>query len=230
MKLVILGAGGLAREVQQLVSDINYFNDGLSQDPLRRYVLKEKIELLGFVDENKENHGKTVHNIPVLGGFEWLRNAGPEIQLALGVGFPRIKKKFVTMLQELGLDFQFPTLVHPTANIGDNVKLGWGALVMMNNSITVDITIGDYALINQGCSIGHDTVIGQFASLAPHCVISGYTEIGEGADLGSNVVTKPGVKIGDWSAVGLQAGVVKDIPAKVVAIGCPAKPIKTLDE
>jgi sugar O-acyltransferase (sialic acid O-acetyltransferase NeuD family) len=219
-EIVILGAGGLAREIQQIVKDINthafFKNERL---PLR---------LLGFIDEDKDNHGKIIHGIPVLGGFEWLRDYEFNVNLVLGSGFPQVKKRFVELAEQNG-GFRFTTLVHPLAHIGDNVKLGEGVVIMMHNSITVDIEIGDYAMINQGCSIGHDTKIGKYACLSPHCVISGHTTIGEGVELGSNVVTKPGVSIGDWSVVGLQSGVVKDIPSRVVAVGCPAKPIKSLE-
>ena len=216
MGLVILGAGGLAREVLQSVKDI--YATGKF----------EGICPLGFIDEDESNHGKIIHGLSVLGGFDWLLKASPQLNLAMGVGFPRIRKKFVDNLENLGLRFRFPALIHPTAHIGGNVKFGHGAQVMMHNSITVDITVGNYVLINQGCSIGHDTVIEDFACLSPHCVISGHSHICEGADLGSNVITKPGVKVGAWSVVGLQSGVVKDIPEKVVAVGCPAKPIKDL--
>lgn len=213
-KLVILGAGGLAREIQQIISDIN------AED--------STFELIGFIDENVENHGKMIRQVPVLGDFEWLeKNKNKQIGLVLGTGFPKIKKRFVGLVRQIRL-FSFPVLIHPMAHIGNNVKIGGGVVIMMHNSITVDIEIGDYAMINQGCSIGHDTRIGRFASLSPHCVISGHTTIGEGVDLGSNVATKPGVSIGDWSVIGLQSGVIKDIPARVVAVGCPAEVIRTL--
>lgn len=217
MGLIILGAGGLAREVLQLVDDIC-----LS-------AFRPDLIPLGFIDEDTNNHDNLIHNLPVLGGFDYLLGAPATTKLAMGVGFPRIRKKFVQNLEEMGLKFEFPVLVHPAACVGKNVLFLDGVQVMMHNSVTVDITVGKYCLINQGCSIGHDTVIEDFACLSPHCVISGHTHIGEGADLGSNVVTKPGTRIGAWSVVGLQSGVVKDIPEKVVAVGCPAKPIKTLE-
>lgn len=215
--LIILGAGGLAREVLQLVTDI-YFTNG-----------RFDITPAGFIDENPDNHGKTIHGLPVFGGFDYLSKIMPTARLAMGVGSPKTRKKFADNLEKMGLKFKFPVLVHPTANVGRNVNFGEGAQVMMHNSITVDITVGKHVLVNQGCSIGHDTVIENFACLSPHCVISGYTHIGEGADLGSNVVTKTGMKIGAWSVVGLQAGVIRDIPERVVAVGCPAKPIKTIE-
>ncbi|HEY4475056.1 MAG TPA: acetyltransferase [Candidatus Paceibacterota bacterium] len=234
MKIVILGAGGLAREVLQLVKDIGKFNSRIEVCPnfvhplSDNYVLHEKLEPIGFIDENQANHGKIIHKVPVLGGFEWLKNADSNTCLTMGVGFPRVRKKFFDIIQNLGLKFNFPVLVHPTAHIGENVKFGEGSQVMMNNSITVDITVGEHVHINQGCSIGHDVVIGNFVYLSPHCVISGYTYIGEGADIGSNASTRPLSKIGAWSVLGLNAGVVKDIPERVIAVGCPAKPIKEL--
>ena len=54
-KLVIIGAGGFAREVAWLIEDIN-------KD-------KKQLDLIGFIDENEANHGKVLNGYPVLGGL-----------------------------------------------------------------------------------------------------------------------------------------------------------------
>ena len=74
------------------------------------------------------------------------------------------------------------------------------------------------------------TRIGPYASLSPHCTISGNTTIGEGVDMGSAVATRPGVAIGAWSVLGLNAGVVTDVPPGVLAVGCPARVKRRLTE
>lgn len=217
-KLAILGAGGFAREVQQLIKDINMHLD------VNR--CEEKIKLVGFIDENTKNHHKIIHGAPVLGNFEYLENANRNIMLALGIGCPTIKKKFVKNSLDLG--FSFMTLVHPQTCVGENVKIGAGVIITAGNYLTVDITIKDYAMINLNCTIGHDVTIGQFATLSPHATISGFTVIEDGVELGSAVTTIPGKCIGAWSMIGAGTLVTKNIPKNVVAVGCPAKVIKEL--
>ncbi|CAM5526834.1 sugar O-acetyltransferase [Streptomyces pilosus] len=52
--------------------------------------------------------------------------------------------------------------------------------------------------------------------------------IGDNVWLGGGVIVCPGVSIGDDSVIGAGAVVTKDIPAGVVAVGNPARPVRTL--
>ncbi|MBO1330757.1 sugar O-acetyltransferase [Streptomyces sp. VRA16 Mangrove soil] len=52
--------------------------------------------------------------------------------------------------------------------------------------------------------------------------------IGDNVWLGGGVIVCPGVTIGDNSVIGAGAVVTKDVPANVVAVGNPARPIRTL--
>lgn len=52
--------------------------------------------------------------------------------------------------------------------------------------------------------------------------------IGNNVWLGGGVIVCPGVTIGDDSVIGAGAVVTKDIPAGVVAVGNPARPVRTL--
>ncbi|MER7196995.1 maltose acetyltransferase [Streptomyces sp. CB01635] len=52
--------------------------------------------------------------------------------------------------------------------------------------------------------------------------------IGDNVWLGGGVIVCPGVTIGDNSVIGAGAVVTKDIPANVVAVGNPARPVRTL--
>ncbi|MGB8946309.1 MAG: sugar O-acetyltransferase [Streptomyces sp.] len=52
--------------------------------------------------------------------------------------------------------------------------------------------------------------------------------IGDNVWLGGGVIVCPGVTIGDNSVIGAGAVVTKDVPADVVAVGNPARPIRGL--
>ncbi|MFE9853134.1 sugar O-acetyltransferase [Streptomyces sp. NPDC005576] len=52
--------------------------------------------------------------------------------------------------------------------------------------------------------------------------------IGDNVWLGGGVIVCPGVSIGDNSVVGAGSVVTKDIPAGVVAVGNPARPVRTI--
>ncbi|WP_320781835.1 sugar O-acetyltransferase [Streptomyces sp. CRN 30] len=52
--------------------------------------------------------------------------------------------------------------------------------------------------------------------------------IGDNVWLGGGVIVLPGVTIGDNSVIGAGAVVTKDVPAGVVAVGSPARPVRDL--
>jgi maltose O-acetyltransferase len=54
--------------------------------------------------------------------------------------------------------------------------------------------------------------------------------IGDNVWLGGGVLVLPGVSIGDNTVVGAGAVVTRDLPANVVAVGNPARILRTIDE
>ena len=56
--IVIVGVGGLGREIAEWVEDINE--------------VKPTFNLLGFLDDDASKQGTTRHDLPVLGGIDWL--------------------------------------------------------------------------------------------------------------------------------------------------------------
>jgi maltose O-acetyltransferase len=54
--------------------------------------------------------------------------------------------------------------------------------------------------------------------------------IGDNVWLGGGVIVLPGVTIGDNTVVGAGAVVTRDLPANVVAVGNPARVVRTIDE
>jgi maltose O-acetyltransferase len=53
--------------------------------------------------------------------------------------------------------------------------------------------------------------------------------IGDNAWIGSGAIVLPGVTIGEHTVVGAGAVVTRDLPANVVALGCPARVVRHLD-
>ncbi|PAP76392.1 acetyltransferase [Rubrivirga marina] len=208
--LVIYGTGGFARETLQVALDIN--EDGGTWN------------VLGFLDDDPEQHGQSIHDLPVLGGAGWLTNRS-DVQVAVGIGSTPAKRKVVRRLAD-AQHSAFATLIHPRAWIGRRVGVGAGTIVCAGTMVTTDIEIGDHVILNLDCTVGHDTQIEQFTTVAPSVNISGDIRIGEGCDLGTGAAIIQGVSIGAWTVLGAGAVVVRDLPANVTAVGAPARAIK----
>lgn len=210
--LIIIGAGGFAREASVLIEEINKIDNG-----------RKKWKLLGFVDEDEAKWGLRLRGYPVLGGWEALAELPQEVVVICVIGDPEAKKKLVTTA---GQGRQFATLIHPDVVLAEDIKVGKGVLINKGCLLTTEITIGDHASINPGCGIGHNAVIGDFTTLMWRVNVSGAAEIGEGCLLGSGAIVLQQKRIGSWSTVGAGAVVTADLPAGCTAVGIPATVIK----
>lgn len=110
-----------------------------------------------------------------------------------------------------------------------------------------NLSFGFHSTINKGCFLNaRDLItIGDYVHISPCCILNtgglDHTKIKQdrihihepiliedGVWIGSGVIVNPGVTIGENSVIGSGAVVTKDIPKNVVAVGVPARVIKTL--
>ena len=108
-------------------------------------------------------------------------------------------------------------------NVSRNVKIGNGCKLQNNVSLYEGLEAEDYVFFGPSCVLTND--------LTPRAKYpkghAGYikTLIKQGATIGANATIVCGHTIGKWAMIGAGAVVVKDIPAGVVAVGVPAKPL-----
>lgn len=210
-KVVILGAGGFAREVLWVFREANEIN--------------QQWEALGFIDENPENQGKAICDLPVLGSFEWFKTVDKSnIKVICGTGSPRTKQHLAEKAESLGLEFC--SVIHPNVRMSEYVEIGKGTVITAGNIITTQVKIGNHVSLNLDCTIGHDDVIEDYCNIAPGAHISGNVTLKEGVNFGTGAVILQGVTVGKWSIIGAGAAVINDIPDNVTAVGVPAKVIK----
>lgn len=93
------------------------------------------------------------------------------------------------------------------------------------------ITLGKNVHITNGVKfLTHDGGTLLFRSRVPDLEITKPIVIGNDVYIGNEVIILPGVHIGNRCIIGAGAVVSKDIPDNSVAVGVPARVIKTTDE
>lgn len=196
LKKAIFGAGGFAREVYHHMLDDNLY------------------DITFFVDDEFAKE-----NIKPLSEFD------PSIyEIIIAVGNPLIRKQIVKKLPE---ETKYFTYIHKSAQILDkNIKIGRGSIICANCILTTNIELGEHVHLNLSTTIGHDTSIGDYFTSAPGVHISGNCTIKNCVYFGTNASLKEKKYVEDYSIVGLNAGVVKDIKESGTYIGCPATKIK----
>jgi len=115
-------------------------------------------------------------------------------------------------------------------NIGRNVFIGYDVWMDFNNASL--ISIGDGAHIANRCLLlCHQRDLTDYYSGDDYAKLSykkGAITIGEGVMIGMGTIVLPGVTIGDGSIVGAGSIVTRDIPEWSIAVGRPAKVIKSI--
>lgn len=204
--LVIVGAGAHARDVLQVVSDLN--------------AVRPAWRVTGLLSEDPAVHGHEVAGQPVLGGLDWLGGRAG-VAAVVAVGTPAARRRLVRRIG--GRVAEWPTLVHPTAFVGARSRIGPGSMVLPGAIVMTDVTIGGFVSVNIGCHVSHDTRVEDFATIAPGANLSGSVRVGEGSDIGTGAAIIQGISVGSWSVVGAGAVVVRDLPDNCTAVGVPAR-------
>lgn len=212
--LVIFGTGGMAREVHQIIEDIN--------------LVSPVLNFLGFLDGNHERHANEVHGCKVLGDIDWLLRTDVQdvVHVVVAVGNTVVKRRIVESIKQK-TTAKFITLVHPRAWVGNRVTIGDGSIICAGALITTDITVGNHVIVNIGSTLTHDVLIEDYVTIAPKVNVSGAVRVGQGTDVGTGSTIIQGRVIGEWSIVGAGAVVVTDVEANVTVVGAPAKTIKS---
>ncbi|AIY82498.1 sugar O-acyltransferase, sialic acid O-acetyltransferase NeuD family protein [Clostridium baratii str. Sullivan] len=206
--IVIIGAGGFGREVAWLIDDINE--------------VEKSWNLLGFIDENEDTHGKVLNGYRVLGGFEYLENKS-DIYYVCAIGNAKLRKKII---EEKCQYLKSATLIHPSVIMSKFNEIGDGTIICADSILTVNTNVGKHVIINLDCTIGHDTKVNDYVTIYPSVNISGNCLIEECVEIGTGTQIIQGKKIGEGSIIGAGSVVVKEIENNCIAVGAPAKKIK----
>ncbi|AGW91661.1 hypothetical protein N234_16655 [Ralstonia pickettii DTP0602] len=210
--LVIYGAGGFAREVLQVALDMN--------------AEAQRWDVQGFLVDPGYEVSEPVHGLPVITTDSWEAPANVEMVVAIGDTSAR---RAIAERMQARFGVRFATLIHPSAWVGRQVKMGEGTVICAGAMITTDIVIGRHVHVNLGCTIGHDAVLEDFVTLNPSVNVSGNVHLCEGVMAGTGVKLIPHVRVGAGTVLGAGAVAVADLPPDVTAVGVPAKAIRKHD-
>ena len=123
-----------------------------------------------------------------------------------------------------GADAPIVSIIHPSAVISPNARLGAGTVVMAGAVVNIDSVLGQSVIINTGATIDHDCKVSDAVHIGPGASISGNVSLGFASWIGVGACVRQGQQIGDQVMVGAGAVVVSDLPDGVVVKGNPAKP------
>lgn len=143
------------------------------------------------------------------------------------MGTCTVKYKIRKRIQDAKL--VYANLVHPSVIFGKGAALsGEGIVIQAGTILAPYCVIKSYVTINLDATIGHDAIVEEYATIAPGVHLSGFSRIGRGSNVGTGCAVIEGVSVGKECVLGANAAVIRNIPDYSVAVGVPAKVIKTV--
>ena len=135
-------------------------------------------------------------------------------------------------------------IVGDQAQVRERVTLGEGAVVGRGCGVDNDVSIAAGARIQSNCYLAAHAVVEDDVFLGPAVVTTNDDTIGRsgageplrgptirrGARVGAGVVLTPGVEIGEEAFVAAGAVVTRDVPARAVVMGVPARKVREVPD
>lgn len=199
-RLIIIGARALGREVCNYAREVGF-------------------DVVGFLDDKADAlHGFAGYP-PILGSVEnWAVHVDDRYVCAVGDSLMRAK--YAAIIEQKG--GSFVSVIHPTAYVGPNVKMGDGCVVCPFAVVDCDLTMGRHVIANTHAYVAHDCVLEDYVTLSPNVHLGGRTIIRHAAFLGINASTIPDTEIGKYSYVAAGACVTNAVIGSVLVAGVPA--------
>jgi len=148
--LVIVGAGGLGKEIACLVNGLTDFF------------------VQGFYDDGLAQGELVLGKYKVLGNIQSLAEMQTDVSVVIAFGNPKMRKKCWDALQE-NANIQFSNLIHPSALIMSDERIQWGkgVIVFPLAVLTTDLSIGNNVVVHTGASVHHDVSVGDHSVIMP---------------------------------------------------------------
>lgn len=207
--LIIVGASGFGKEVAWLAKRLG-------------------IEILGFLDDDKNLKCEFFYNYPVLGLIDdWINYSNVDFTIA--IASPRIRKLIVNKMFLTGTP-EFKTLIDPSVEVdNDEIEIGKGSIICAGSICTANVKIGNFSIINKQCSIGHDVIISDFCTIAPKTMVGGSVHLQDGVEVGASCSIRQQLTVEKGANIGMGSVVVKSVEPNSLYLGSPAKKIRLLE-
>jgi sugar O-acyltransferase (sialic acid O-acetyltransferase NeuD family) len=200
-RIGLIGYGELGQQVEKFI--------------IHKYI---KPEIFYFDDYL---HKKKNKNSFTFGSYTQSRFSGLLFFVCLGYKHLNEKKEIIKKLTAKGRNL--PSLVHDTAYISPDAKVGKGSIIYPMSNIDKNTIIGSGVIVNNSSVISHDNKIGDCCYISPGVVTSGFVRINDCCFIGSGAVISNNVTISKGCTIGAGTVVAKNVSAGKSAVGNPMK-------
>ncbi|RIV27600.1 acetyltransferase [Fibrisoma montanum] len=188
---------------------------------------RNQVVVYGFLDDNKELHGKEFGAVSVLGETDddgFLKLIGQKCEAFIAISDTRVRKRLVKMLNERR-KVQPVNAIHDTAVVSATASLGHGNLIAARSVINPFAEVGQHCIIQAGTVVESQAKLGDYVHVGTGSLINSGVVVEEGAFIGTGVTIVAGITIGKNARVGAGSVVVESVAANATVFGNPARSI-----
>lgn len=204
--LIIIGARGFGREVYNLFLDCKL----------------PDIDCKGFLDDKVDALTGYNNYPPIISSVESYMPESDDVFIC-ALGDVSFKEKYASIILKKGGIFM--SLIHPSASISINTKIGQGCIIEKNAVVSCDATIGNFVTIMPQAVLGHDIQVGDWSHIGSFSFMGGFSKLGRSVTLHPTVNILPHKKIGDKATVGAGSVVIRPVKEGCTVFGIPAMKI-----
>ncbi len=204
--LIIVGAGGMGRSVYCIATgSIGYGID---------------FEIKGFIDDDLHSMDEFENYPPMLGKIGEYEICEDDV-FVCSIGNTKTKKNICENLKARGAKFK--TLIHKTAIVRQNAKIGDGCIIADYASVGADCEIGENTLVQTFSIAAHDCKIGNYVRIDTHSTCVGGVIVEDCATIHTTAVVSHKVVVGEGAVVAAMSFVIKKVKPNTTVYGNPAK-------
>jgi UDP-N-acetylbacillosamine N-acetyltransferase len=159
-RLIILGAGGYARTIVDIVTQSQTYDEILFLDDVKEDVAGKCADFCNFISDDTEMYPAMGDNSARLKWINKLLDAGAKIA----------------------------TIIHPTAYVSPTAKISEGVVVLPMAVVNTGCVVKEGTIVNCGAVIDHDAVIERGVHICPGAVVNPLKNVPEGYKLTQNSV------------------------------------------
>lgn len=211
-RLILIGGGEFAREILWVASALDPATTGWTP--------------AGFIDDDVDESRRQMStkqvSLPVFGSIQDHQPRSDEVFIC-AIGKTKAKLKCASLISQRGGGFV--NVVHPTAHVAPDAKIGKGLFLFINALISIGAEVADHTSLNANASVGHDASVGEGCTISSYCDVTGNVCLGRGVFMGSHASILQGISVGDFATVGAGSVVIRKVPPQTSVMGVPARTI-----
>lgn len=191
---------------------------------------KHTYDVVGVLDDDKALHGKSLLDVPVLGGIEEAAKLTNNYKFIFGIGSMRTRMNRHDILKKTGLPSDcFESIIHPHTTIDPTARIGPGCIIHHGVAIGNHVALKGFNVVAVNSALGPNSCLEEMAMVTSLCLVLSGSRIGKNSFIGAASCVTENIVIEKGCFIGVGSVVTRSVTAGSYGIGNPFRVLKVED-